>query len=342
MNSLLEQIPSTFFTLLADIVLLISLIGINVWTETTTKEVVDKRKPHIYLIWTLLCFVSSIISFKASYQPDLWEFFRVVLILGGLTKLITSLVMVGRTSRLYNSLKTEKKQHHKVQRQQNNIVPKSLDKINIPDNTPRETIPEIYLTSAISSMAAYPARSSLPEQNSRLVQAVIDDFAALGWNKWDSSIHGQPEQYKRITRGNDPHSSFRIYEYSSASGHAKVTGSTGSMYLVSGNGCSCRDFHDRNLPCKHMYYLASRLTLPGYHDIKGSNDFLYRFTFAIAGGSQAKIKDYIKQHKGKVVERIDIDTTALIVNTSKTTQKVIDAQLEHVEVMTFDDLKALF
>lgn len=43
-----------------------------------------------------------------------------------------------------------------------------------------------------------------------------------------------------------------------------------------------------------------------------------------------------------MVERIDIDTTALIVNTSKTTQKVIDAQLQHVEVMTFDDLKALF
>lgn len=307
MNTLLEQITSTFFTLLTDFAIIFTM-GIVI------SFINDKaRRCLAFFIATGLCALSATSNFLfAAFQEGLWGFFKVVLIFFGALKVIAALCLL-----VYSS----------------SIIPM--------DSTPKKGPKAQEETYNLGTIPPIPSPSQ-PKQNSRLVQAVIDDFAALGWNKWDSSIHGQPEQYKRITRGTDPHSSFRIYEYSSASGHAKVTGSTGSMYLVSGNGCSCRDFHDRNLPCKHMYYLASQLTLPGYHDIKGSNDFLYRFTFAIAGGSQAKIKDYIKQHKGKVVERIDIDTTALIVNTSKTTQKVIDAQLQHVEVMTFDDLKALF
>ena len=317
MNTLLEQIASTFFTLLADIVIAITMIGVIVWSEDAKKDIAAVRKCRAFFITTGLCAASAASSFLLSFlQPNLWTFFKVILAICGVVKAIAALVLLGHSCNLIPvGTKPEKEQGRNV----------------------------TYKLGAIPPIPSYEIpKPSQSEQNSRLVQAVIDDFAALGWNKWNSSIHSQTDQYKRIVRGNDPHSSFRIYEYSSTSGHAKVTGSAGNMYLVSGSGCSCRDFHDRNLPCKHMYYLASRLTLPGYHDIKGSNDFLYRFTFAIAGGSQAKIKDYIKQHKGKVVERIDIDTTALIVNTSKTTQKVIDAQLEHVEIMTFDDLKALF
>lgn len=318
MNTLLEQIASSFFTLLADIVIIFTMIGVSLWAEDVKKDIAAVRKCRTFFIATGLCALSATSNFLfAAFQEGLWGFFKVVLIFFGALKVIAALCLL-----VYSS----------------SIIP--MD--STPKKGPKDQ-EETYKLGTIPPIPSYEIpKPSQPEQNSRLVQAVIDDFAALGWNKWDSSIHSQPEQYKRIVRGNDPHSSFSIYEYSSASGHAKVTGSTGSMYLVSGNGCSCRDFHDRNLPCKHMYYLASQLTLPGYHNIKGGNDFLYRFTFAIAGGSQTKIKDYIKQHKGKVVERIDIDTTALIVNTSKTTQKVIDAQLEHVEVMTFDDLKALF
>ncbi len=305
MNNLFEQAASTFFTLLADIVMIFTM-GIAI------SFIKDKaRRCLAFFIATGLCVLSATSNFLFSaLQEGLWGFFKVVLIFFGALKVISALCLL-----VYSS----------------SIIPKN----SIPKKTRK--------VDAIPSIPSYEiSKQSQPVQNSRLVQAVIDDFAALGWTKWDSSIHSQPDQYKRIIRGNDPHSSFGIYEYSSASGHAKVTGSTGSMYLVSGNGCSCRDFHNRNLPCKHMYYLASQLTLPGYHDIKGGDDFLYQFTFAIAGGSQAKIKDYIMQHKGKVVEKIDKDTTALIVNTSKATQKVIDAQLDHVEIMTFDDLKALF
>lgn len=307
MNTLLEQIASTLFTLLADIVILFTM-GIVI------SFINDKaRRCLAFFIATGLCALSATSNFLfAAFQEGLWGFFKVVLVFFGALKVIAALCLL-----VYSS----------------SIIPM--------DSTPKKGPKAQKEPCKVGTVPPIPSPSQ-PEQSSRLVQTVIDDFAALGWSKWDSSIHGQPEQYKRIVRGNDPHSPFRIYEYSSVSGHAKVTGSTGSMYLVSGSGCSCRDFHERNLPCKHMYYLASQLTLPGYRDIKGGDDFLYRFTFAIAEGSQAKIKDYIKQHKGKVVERIDIDTTALIINTSKTTQKVIDAQLEHVEIMTFDDLKALF
>lgn len=312
MNNLFEQAASTFFTLLADIVMLFTM-GIAI------SFIKDKaRRCLAFFIATGLCALSAASNFIfAAFQEGLWGFFKVVLIFFGALKVIAALFLLVYSSSIIPMDSTLKKSP-KTQ--------KEPGKVGAIPPIPSYEIPE-------------PRQL---EQNSRLIQAVIDDFATLGWNKWDSSIHGQSDQYKRIVRGNDPHSSFGIYEYSSASGHAKVTGSTGSMYLVSGNGCSCRDFHKRNLPCKHMYYLASQLTLPGYHDIKGGDDFLYQFTFAIAGGSQAKIKDYIMQHKGKVVERIDKDTTALIVNTSKATQKVIDAQLEHVEIMTFDDLKALF
>lgn len=343
MNNFFSQTASTFFILLADIVVLVTLIGIYTWADTTaTKKAVDKRKARIFLAGTLLCLASSIISFKANYQPDLWKFFRVVLIIAGTAKLVISIVLLCRTSRLYDSLKTEKEQRNTAPRQPDNIAPKTKDKINIPDNTPREMIPEIYRTSAIPSMAARPVISSSPEHNSRLIQTVADDFAALGWNRWSSSIHTRSEQYKRIIRGNDPQTTFRINEYNSASGHAKITGSTGDMYLVSGNGCSCRDFHNRCQPCKHMYFLASQLVLPGYHDIKGGDDFFRGFTFAIAGVSQAKIKEYIKQHKGNISENVNLDTTALIINTDKITQKVTDAQSIYVEMMTFDDLKELF
>lgn len=240
MNTLLEQIASTFFTLLTDFAIIFTM-GIVI------SFINDKaRRCLAFFIATGLCALSATSNFLfAAFQEGLWGFFKVVLIFFGALKVIAALCLL-----VYSS----------------SIIPM--------DSTPKKgskSQKEPCKAGTIPPIPSYEIpKPSQPEQNSRLVQAVIDDFAALGWNKWDSSIHGQPEQYKRITRGNDPHSSFRIYEYNSASGHAKVTGSTGSMYLVSGNGCSCRDFHDRNLPCKHMYYLASQLTLPGYHDIKAA------------------------------------------------------------------------
>ena len=318
MNTLLEQIASTFFTLLADIVITFTMIIVVVWAEDAKKDIAAVRKCRTFFIATGLCALSATSNFLfAAFQEGLWGFFKVVLIFFGALKVLAALCLLVYSSSIIPMDSTPKK------------GPKAQE--------------ETYNLGTIPPIPSYEIPKPIqPEQNSRLIQTVVDDFAALGWSQRASSIHSHFEQYKRIIRGNDPHSCFRICEYSSASGHAKITGSTGSMYLVSGNGCSCRDFHSRNLPCKHMYYLSSQLALPGYHNTKGDDGFLNGFTFAIAGGSQEKIKSYIKQHKGKVAERVDKDTTALIINTSKTTQKVIDAQIEHIEVMTFDDLKALF
>ena len=42
----------------------------------------------------------------------------------------------------------------------------------------------------------------------------------------------------------------------------KISGSKGSEYSVSLNGCTCSDFRFRGLPCKHMLRLALELKLP--------------------------------------------------------------------------------
>lgn len=312
MGILLGQIASTFFALLADIVILFTM-GIVI---SFNYEKV--RRCICFFIATGLCTVSAVSIFLiATCQPDLWKFFQVILIISGAFKAILALFLLIYSSSI---IPTE---------------PKSKKR--------KEVREETHKADPIPSIPTYEIPKTIqPEQNSQLIQAVIDNFADLGWNRWSSSIHSYSDQYKRILRGRDPQSLMYIIEYNSANGHAIVNGASGKNYLVSGNGCSCRDFHNRCLPCKHMYFLSFKIVQPNSQTTLGNSGYFRGLSFAIAGSSQEKIKKFITQRKGKVTDKVNIDTTALIVNTSKTTQKITDAQIHSVEMLTFDDLKELF
>ncbi len=73
---------------------------------------------------------------------------------------------------------------------------------------------------------------------------------------YDDAIHQEPAQQDRIQRSIEHNLSMKSMLSSGYSG--KVIGTTGNVYLVSLNKCTCQDFKRRRLPCKHMYYLARK------------------------------------------------------------------------------------
>lgn len=76
------------------------------------------------------------------------------------------------------------------------------------------------------------------------------------FSNYDDAIHQEPAQQDRIQRSIEHNLSMKSMLSSGYSG--KVIGTTGNVYLVSLNKCTCQDFKRRRLPCKHMYYLAQQ------------------------------------------------------------------------------------
>lgn len=80
----------------------------------------------------------------------------------------------------------------------------------------------------------------------------------MEFGKWDSSIHKEVEQLKRISTASKIKAGDIVID---ADEHiAQIKGSDG-IYDVSLDSCTCMDFSIRRLPCKHIYRLASELNL---------------------------------------------------------------------------------
>ena len=82
----------------------------------------------------------------------------------------------------------------------------------------------------------------------------------MTFGNWDESIHNDFDQIKRISYIKKIKPEDITVNPSNET--ATVNG-TGGTYDVSLNSCTCYDFTERQLPCKHMYRLASEL---GYLD----------------------------------------------------------------------------
>ena len=82
---------------------------------------------------------------------------------------------------------------------------------------------------------------------------------------WDSSIHSEPEQVKRIKSGKSLDSVVKI-----STNMLVVQGSAPHPYCATYTKCDCADFLRRRLPCKHMYALAWRHGLIQDGEIKRS------------------------------------------------------------------------
>ena len=78
----------------------------------------------------------------------------------------------------------------------------------------------------------------------------------MTFGDWNESIHNDYEQIKRISYLKKIKPENIVVD--SVAQTAKVNG-TGGTYDVTLNDCTCYDFSERQLPCKHMYRLAFEL-----------------------------------------------------------------------------------
>lgn len=82
------------------------------------------------------------------------------------------------------------------------------------------------------------------------------------WSAWDNAIHDEEKQVDRQRRSQTYPFTFSI----NRKNETATFSSTSSLpfYETSLSSCTCFDFQDRKLPCKHIYRLASEL---GYIEI---------------------------------------------------------------------------
>ncbi|MCD8294707.1 MAG: SWIM zinc finger family protein [Clostridia bacterium] len=71
---------------------------------------------------------------------------------------------------------------------------------------------------------------------------------------WEPGIHDNLDQIKRIESGKKLEKQVRKLDRKKRS--AVIEGSSGDMYKVTLDKCTCFDFQARQMPCKHMYCLA--------------------------------------------------------------------------------------
>jgi predicted nucleic acid-binding Zn finger protein len=74
------------------------------------------------------------------------------------------------------------------------------------------------------------------------------------WGLWPLNIHKAPSQKERIERGFEIDMKRRFINKESNSGLI-------NDYTVTLSSCTCPDFQERKLPCKHIYCLALELKI---------------------------------------------------------------------------------
>lgn len=105
------------------------------------------------------------------------------------------------------------------------------------------------------------------ERRKYIVSRVAKGFTSMeGWNTWDESIHSANGQYERMSRAFNEATDMELLCYDPIIKRAKIRG-TSNIYVTGHQGCSCPDFKDRKLPCKHMYFLMAELDENPYQEI---------------------------------------------------------------------------
>lgn len=192
------------------------------------------------------------------------------------------------------------------------------------------------------------ARQREKEENEQLIQEMADNFVIAKWTEWDESIHHADGQLDRIRRAVESleKKDISLLAYNPASGYARIRGTSG-YYLVNSHQCSCPDFRERRLPCKHMYYLA--FLLPDYESYLTSEERnlptvcedgkFWGFKFEIVGRGQERVKEYIVKHGGTFGTSSWKDITSLVLASDTTAEKVLEAKIRQVPVMSFEELQ---
>ena len=82
----------------------------------------------------------------------------------------------------------------------------------------------------------------------------------MTFGNWDASIHSKIDQIKRINTAKQIKNK-NIVSIDAQRQTAKISGSSGELYEVTLNHCTCFDFNAQRGPCKHIYKLAAELGL---------------------------------------------------------------------------------
>lgn len=80
------------------------------------------------------------------------------------------------------------------------------------------------------------------------------------WRRW-SDVSGEGTDTRKNRAMNGELTSIRILPESKK---AVFSGSEGGKYHTTLKKCTCPDFQKRNVPCKHMYYLAHKCGIDIY------------------------------------------------------------------------------
>lgn len=82
--------------------------------------------------------------------------------------------------------------------------------------------------------------------------AVIEKAIVSPFGNWDINIHKADGQYARMVRSK----AVKLMGVDTVKLEAIALGSSGSSYNVTANSCTCGDFINRHMPCKHIYRLS--------------------------------------------------------------------------------------
>ena len=200
-------------------------------------------------------------------------------------------------------------------------------------------------------ITTYTGRARITQADVRAyaIRNMSQDFASMpDWSVWDESIHQSPGQFERMRRAVEEKISTLAYDPKRKM--AKMRGSGGEVYLTSASRCSCPDFRERRLPCKHMYALA--VDLEGNPEQVISDAFdkpLYPLSFALAGRFQGRkdspenIRKQISDRGGTCMDDINPrKSSAVVVGNAPSQARIDRARRFDMEIMTPETALDLF
>ena len=117
----------------------------------------------------------------------------------------------------------------------------------------------VFVIAVVTILVAHSrAKKAKIEQIKLPYKMLGEDFARVGWPAWGYGAHLLPGQDDRIQRAIRS-KAMKLISYDKETHTAVVCGERGKHYEITPQGCSCPDFAERQLPCKHMYFAAMEI-----------------------------------------------------------------------------------
>jgi len=77
------------------------------------------------------------------------------------------------------------------------------------------------------------------------------------FGNWNTKVHRGQAQIDRFERSQ--HEYMELRAYNDQTGFGEIYSTSGHTYITCLDDCSCPDFEKRSRPCKHIYFLATKM-----------------------------------------------------------------------------------